>query len=287
MEILSWLRNLVGYSLGQSPPCPDKGRQKGIQSDVGKTKEEGEALTSTLPQEMLVQIFENLAADALKQPWKKEALYPLLQCAQVCWQWNAVAEEYCSKIFEKAIGTRNKPEGMTWAQSLGVLHNWREQTKKVTLQAVSQLRKEEFQSVDCHLPLDNPAMTFDKVEVNAIRILLNSKYLLALKGTDKGQASAQRLWYQKIENSERHIFVSKDQQLIATQHYETTTNKKGTSNLVCRFDVRFLQTGQLLGSVKVLCPQGKKIYNETNIQFDFTKFMSQRKDQVEIYSYLP
>ncbi len=293
--MLAWISNLFERSdwIEIEKGIQVQARPKALEFINNKKKSDGQIQhvieEFLFPEELIAKIFENLSVDALKYSMESKTLQPLLQCARVSHQWQRIAESYFSKIWEQLMG-KDKPENMCWAQSLGLLYNWSNQTEKKTFLSTFQMTSEKFQPIDCHLTLGNFALTFDKVEINGVRVLLGLKCLmgLAIEMTHDGRQVSKRLWNQTIENAEHCLFVSTDQKLIATQHYDSIKDEKSQpSGWSCLFNVRRLQTGQLIGKVNILCPEGKKIFDSTNIQFDLKKFTYQKEGKMWTRYYDP
>jgi F-box-like len=245
-----------------------------------------------LPEELIAKIFDYLREVFIKESAVSNDpsyghLLALVRGTQVCHQWNSIAEEKIASCFASFMKCEDRPKGMSWARSFGVLYNWQQQVAKTTYLATSQKQQVTFDPIDCQIR--EICYAYDKIQINDVRVLLGSRALLAVKITENhGKQSLQRLWVELIENPENRIFVSTDQKLIATQHYYyALPSKKGFFRMFCQFDVRYLKTGRLMGEVAVLCPNEEKIFNPTNVQFDFTKFTYQADGMMRTRYYDP
>ena len=124
---------------------------------------------SYLLDEIIKQIFATFVAGFLQQPSLESVnLKFLRQAAQVCKQWQNIAEHYFLKIYKHLMSEEDKPSDMTSGRMLCLLYNWKHQKTKKTYIETSQPVSREFIPLDCHSSLEHPALTFDRIEVKGI-----------------------------------------------------------------------------------------------------------------------
>jgi hypothetical protein len=248
---------------------PLKLSKRGVKVDVSMLKS-----IMYFPEELIMQIFSHLDSEALTPTFSQDAVRSLLRSSQVCRQWQRLSEETLSKIYKRVVGNQERLNGMSWGRTLGLLYNWEKQIEKVTYISISRLSIKHYQAVQCHLPIDLQNITYDKIQINSLRILLSNNMLMAglIKKTDDGKEYFKRIWCEAVENPEKSIFVSTDGNLIATQHYSQKRGEHSGKKYECCFNVYALQTGRLIGKVKIESFEKEEKLNLTHVQFDLSKF---------------
>lgn len=240
---------------------------------------------SLFPNEIIVKFLEECALVVDPQRLDKEALRPLLRMAQVSIDCYNLVDQCLQKIYAKELGSY-KPEGISWAQALSLLYNWQQQAEKGTYLTTAKEVQGSFSPVNCHLPVKEPALMDDQVEIEGTRLSLAKNLLIAgvNEETPDGKVKFKVLWRHPIRNQDKHLFISVDKALVATQHL-LVENKEGQERPVCRFDVRSVKTGHLIGSIILFPEEGKKRFESTDIEFSLKQFAYQKKGKLWVRDY--
>ncbi len=235
---------------------------------------------SLFPNEIIAKFLEEWAASVNPQCLDKTALRPLLRMARVSRECCSLVDQCLQKIYAKELGSY-KPEGISWAQALSLLYNWQQQVEKGTYLTTAKEAQGSFSPVKCHLPVKEPALMDDQVEIEGTRLSLTKNLLIAGVNEEMtgGKVKFKVLWRQPLRNQDKHLFISVDKTLVATQHL-LVENKEGKERPVCRFDVRSVKTGHLIGSIVLFPEEGKKRFELADIEFSLQQFAYQKNGEL-------
>lgn len=236
---------------------------------------------SLFPNEIIVKFLEEWAAAVDPQRLDKEVLRPLLRMARVSKDCYSLVDQCLQKIYAGKLGNSYKPEGMSWAQALSLLYNWQQQVEKNTYVTITQENEDSFPPINCHLPVKEPALMSDQVEIEGTRLSLMKNLLVAGVNEEMsgGKVKFKLLWRHPMRNQDKELFISVDKALVATQHL-LVENKEGRERSVCRFDVRSVKTGHLIGSIILFPEEGKKRFELTDIEFSLKQFAYQKNGKL-------
>lgn len=234
-----------------------------------------------VPNEIILKFLEQWAADVNPQCLDKNALRPLLRMARVNQACYSMVDECLQKIYAKELGSIYKPEGVSWTQALSLLYNWQQQMQEKTYWTTAQEMQEGLQPVNCHLIVKEPALIDDQVEIGKVRLSLVKNSLVGGINEEMpaGKVKFKVLWRHHISNHDKHLFISVDKTLVATQHL-LIESKEGNKRPVCRFDVRSVQTGHIIGSIIIFPEKGKKQFELTDIEFDLKQFAYRKEGKL-------
>lgn len=233
------------------------------------------------PNEIILKFLEHYAADVSPQCLDKKVLRPLLQMASVSKDCYSMVDACLQRIYTRELGSTYKPEGISWTQALSLLYNWQQQMQEKTYWTTAQEMQESLLPVDCHLIVKEPALIDDQVEIGKVRLSLVKNSLVGgiNEETSNGKVKFKVLWRHHVSNHDKHLFISVDKTLVATQHL-LIENKEGNKRPVCRFDVRSVQSGHIIGSIIIFPEKGKKQFELTDIEFDLKQFAYRKEGKL-------